>query len=284
MGILVDFTVFGICVRLLLGLLIGFCIGLTGVGGGVLVLPSLTVILGLPASVAIGTSNLFAAITRLSATYHHLKLKTVDMQAAKAFLVGAVPASVVASLLISRYASKAADGSGDHGDYQAKLYYFVACTVLACGSLLFFNMLKSFWARKKKEVDGASRGLNLSPVARRWAALFAGLLTGTIVGMTSVGGGVLIIPLLIAVFGLSASRTVGTSLFIALPLTIVASASFAMGGHLDAWTAVLMAAGSLVGVPFGSRLSVKMPEKALQAVVISIILLSGLSMILKNGS
>ncbi len=65
-----------IIVQLILGVVIGFSIGLTGIGGGVLVLPSLTLILGLPPSVAAGTASLYAFLTKIQATVEHFRLKT----------------------------------------------------------------------------------------------------------------------------------------------------------------------------------------------------------------
>ena len=61
--------------RLVLGILIGFCIGMTGVGGGVLVLPALTILLRMNPVVAVGTASFYAFLTKVSATFHHIKLK-----------------------------------------------------------------------------------------------------------------------------------------------------------------------------------------------------------------
>ena len=65
----------GWLIRLILGLFIGFCIGLTSIGGGVLVLPALTVLLKLDPLVAVGTTTLYAFLTKITALFHHLHLK-----------------------------------------------------------------------------------------------------------------------------------------------------------------------------------------------------------------
>ena len=48
-------------------------------------------------------------------------------------------------------------------------------------------------------------------------------------------------------------------------------------------TAVVMSVGSLVGVPPGSKLSVKLPDKLLQSIVIVLIFIAAVLMIFKNG-
>ena len=67
-------------------------------------------------------------------------------------------------------------------------------------------------------------------------------------------------------------------------LTLVTSLSYFSGeSSMDATTAAVMAVGSLVGVPFGSKLSVQLPEKILQSVVICLILAAAVMMLLNSG-
>jgi len=277
-----EFEIFGILVRLLLGLIIGFCIGLTGVGGGVLVLPALTVAIGLPASVAVGTANLYAFVTKANATYHHFKLKTVDVPISIAFLLGAIPANVAVSSLINYYVAKVYDNPQAWQNFQAGLRHFIAFVVLGCAVLLILNLI-----RKQKTVcekgNRMSSRLKKHSFGRRIIALLLGLLIGALIGSTSIGGGVLIVPLLIIFFRLSASQTVGTSIFVAVVLTLVSSVIYGTHGQIDIKTAIVMAIGSMVAVPAGSKLSVKLPEKLLQTIVIGIIFLAGILMILEQA-
>jgi uncharacterized membrane protein YfcA len=103
---------------------------------------------------------------------------------------------------------------------------------------------------------------------------------GGLIGATSVGGGVLIVPMLIIVFGLTASRTVGSSIFIAMVLTLITAIMYGKGGELDVLTAVIMAVGSLAGVRYGSRLSVRLPEQGLKLVMVGLVLFAAIMMVL----
>ncbi len=263
--------------RLLLGLAIGFCIGLTGVGGGVLVLPALTLLLRMNAVMAVGTASLYAFLTKVSATFHHAKEKTIDWTLSLLFLAGAVPVNFVVARWIS--------GQGANEEFAHALKTFITGMVFFCVAVMIFNLVSQIRNHKA----GGSKAqladhIAKKPVLRRVLGVLMGGVVGALIGATSIGGGVLIVPMLMILFGLRARQTVGSSIFIAVVLTLVTSLSYFSGENsMDAATAIVMAIGSLVGVPFGVKLSVKMPEKTLQIIVIGIILLAAVLMLFGGG-
>jgi len=111
-----------------------------------------------------------------------------------------------------------------------------------------------------------------------------GILVGALIGATSIGGGVIIIPLFIIFLAMPPSKTVGTSIVIAVILTLITSAAYLIGGQMDLRTAISMAVGSTVGVSFGSKLSVRMPETLLQTIVIGVIIISGILMMFRGAA
>jgi uncharacterized membrane protein YfcA len=266
-------------VRLLLGGIIGFCIGLTGIGGGVLVMPALTVVLGLSASNAVGTASLYAFLTKIYASYQHLKLKTVDVKSALLLLTGAVPGNIIAAKAITLVVNRLA-GTGEGARvFQDNLKNFIAFVVLLSALILIFDIIK----KKRNEslanhVTFAAR-INRKPLLRRFLIVLTGVLIGALIGATSVGGGVLLIPALIIVFGMTSNKTVGTSIFVAVVLTLLTALVYGQGGQLDWQTAVSMAAGSIAGVYGGSRLCAHLPEEKLRIVVIAIVLVSAITML-----
>jgi len=262
--------------RLLLGLAIGFCIGLTGVGGGVLVLPALTLLLRMNAVMAVGTASLYAFLTKVSATFHHAKEKTIDWTLSLLFLAGAVPVNFVVARWIA--------GQGANEEFAHALKIFITGMVFFCVAVMIFNLVSQIRNHKA----GGSKAqladhIAKKPVLRRVLGVLMGGVVGALIGATSIGGGVLIVPMLMILFGLRARQTVGSSIFIAVVLTLLTSLVYAGGGELDKATAIVMAIGSLVGVPFGVKLSVKMPEKTLQIIVIGIILLAAVLMLFGGG-
>ena len=64
-------------IELIIGTSIGLTIGMTGIGGGVLLMPALTVILSIPASIAVGTASLYSFLTKIYATIEHIRFKNL---------------------------------------------------------------------------------------------------------------------------------------------------------------------------------------------------------------
>lgn len=263
--------------RLVLGLLIGFCIGLTGVGGGVLVLPALTLLLRMNAVMAVGTASLYAFLTKVSATFHHAKLKTIDWTLSLLFLAGAIPVN----FLVARWIA----GQGQNTEFTEGLKKFIIGVVFFCVGMMIYNLVSRIRHHRAGGTNvRLADQIAKRPVIRTILSVVMGGVVGALIGATSIGGGVLIVPMLMILFGLEASRTVGSSIFIAVVLTFVTSLSYFSGENsMDAVTGIVMAVGSLAGVPAGSKLSVKMPDKILQGVVIGLIFIAAILMLFNQG-
>jgi uncharacterized membrane protein YfcA len=278
-----DFGIEGLILRLVAGTFIGFCIGLTGVGGGVLVIPTLTLLFKLPASTAVGTASLYSFITKVSATFHHYKLKTVDTFTATWFLVGAIPTNIAVAAAINAAVHRLGSESDAIVQFQSQLKLFIAYVIIASCVLLIINMVRGLKSREESDIGDLVRKVTATKVRHRTTAALLGTIVGALIGSTSVGGGVIIVPMLIFFFGLASSRTVGTSILIAVVLTLVTSAVFLIGGEMALATAVSMAVGSMAGVPLGSKLSVKLPDRVLKVVVVAVIITAAVLMLRGNS-
>jgi len=252
-----------VLIRLGLGFVLGAGIGLTGVGGGVLVVPVLGALFGFPAPKAVGTASLYSFITKIYGVVEHARLGTIDYRACGWFLAGALPGSVGAAAVVKHFS--VADAFND------ALAWAILAAILASGCYLIRNL----WQKRRLLLAG---GDPPEPKSRRRLGLLLGFAAGVLMGLTSVGGGVVVIPILVLCFALPISGTVGSSIFIAASLTLAASVVYlfwpAGAKTVDVPTGVWMAIGSLAGVYLGSRLSVKMREARLQVVVILMIILA----------
>lgn len=266
-----DVGLLAIMLRLVLGLIIGFCIGVTGVGGGVLGLQAMTLAVGLDPIKAVGTTSLYICLTNISAVFHHARLRTIDWAIVRQMLIGAVPGVVAVSVWIS--------GHGGDAVFEARLKEFIIAVVFVAAAVMITNLIVSWRGRAIGHQPIFAGWLLHRPLLRSIAAVVLGGCVGGLVGATSVGGGVLVVPILVLVFGLSSSRTVGSSITITFVLTLLVSLIFGRGGGVDTETAVIMAIGSLGGVPFGSRLSVRMPEQVLRAVIVAVIVFAAVMML-----
>ena len=268
------------------GAIIGFSIGLTGVGGGVLILPTLTILFGMDTSVAVGTASLYSFITRVTGTIHHFRLKTINLTVGIWFLVGAIPANVAASWFVATTVRRLGAGSEAVARFQANLNTFVAIVILLSCILLVVNLIRAMCKppTARDDMSAMATRINGQPLLTKLVGATLGLAGGALMGATSVGGGVLIIPMLIIFFGMTSIQTVGTSFLITLILTLITSVIFLIQGQVDYGTGIAMAISAMLTVPIGTKLSVNMPERLLKFVVVSVIVVAVGWMLIKNGS
>lgn len=85
-------------------------------------------------------------------------------------------------------------------------------------------------------------------------AVGVGLAAGTLSGLLGVGGGIIMVPLLVALVHLSQHRAHATSLAAIVPIGVVGALTFALDGEIDFKVAGLLALGALAGAPVGARL------------------------------
>jgi uncharacterized membrane protein YfcA len=92
-----------------------------------------------------------------------------------------------------------------------------------------------------------------------------GVAAGVTSGLLGVGGGIVIVPLLVAFAALTQHQATATSLAAIVPIATVAATRFALGGRVDWALAALLAAGSLLGAPLGARIMSRSSPGALRA-------------------
>lgn len=267
-----DFSLIEIASRLLVGGGIGFCIGLTGVGGGILMLPALTLLFGMDPIMAVGTASFYSCLTKVGATWHHVRLKTIDWNIAWRFLIGAIPANIGVALWIASH------GSDEAFSQNLK----VLITGVICFSLLVMlinGLIKRSGPALRFGEHTLAHYLANRPALLHGLNVTIGAVVGSLIGATSIGGGVLIIPTLIIVFGLSTSRTVGTSIFIAVVLTLITASIYGGSKAMDIPTVVVSTLGSLVMVSHGSKLAVRLPDRLLKWAVLGLIFITALLMV-----
>ena len=278
-----DLTVLEMISRIAIGSIIGFMIGLTGIGGGVLVMPALTVFLGLSPSTAIGTASLYAFLTKIMAAIKHISLKNVDFKTCIWLLIGALPANVVVATWINRYRAANVHDEELLTRFESGLNMLIGGVIIVSACILIFNLFKKQNEHGEDEPSALALLTKKSAAARIASGISAGALVGALIGSTSVGGGVILIPILMAVFALSANKTVGSSIIIGVALTLVTAIVFGKGGSLDYTTALFMAAGSLAGVQPGSKLAATLPTRVMKRIMVGMVLVAGALMLLGKG-
>src|SRR5439155_11401044 len=84
-----------IAAKILIGLVVGTLIGMTGLGGGVLLLPLLMFGLKVPPILAVGSDAVFNFVTKIGSGWMHLRKGTVRRRVVVALALGSVPGSIL---------------------------------------------------------------------------------------------------------------------------------------------------------------------------------------------
>lgn len=117
------------------------------------------------------------------------------------------------------------------------------------------------------------RGGGAQPASRTLVPLMIGACAGLLSGLFGVGGGILMVPALVAVLGLDQRRAAATSLVAIMPAALVGAISYGLRGELSLSAAALLVAGSLVGTQIGVRLLHRLPTGALRWVFVGFVAL-----------
>lgn len=228
------------------GFLIGFLIGITGVGAGSLTTP-LLIWVGYPPQVAVGTDLLFAALTKASAAWRHQRLGNVNWSILGWLALGSLPGAiaVIAWLYLAEPDMKA----------LATLIRQVLAGALVVSAVA---ILVSALMRRRRQPD--QHAAETAP-ARRLPTLAFGLLLGALVALTSVGAGAIGVAVLTGLYPtLLARRIVGTDIVHAIPLTFVSGMGHFGMGHVDMWLLGVLLLGSVPGILLGSRVTGAIPD------------------------
>jgi len=240
------------------GLVIGFLIGITGVGAGSLTTPLLITVAGVPPHVAVGTDLLFAAITKTSAAWRHHSLGNVDWRILMWLALGSLPAA--AAVLAWLYL-----GEPDIQSLAISIKTALAVTLILSAIAIGLQP----WLRRHQPT---SESASSAAGVRRLPTLVFGCVLGALVALTSVGAGAIGVAVLTGLYPvLIARRVVGTDIVHAVPLTLLAGTGHLGLGNVDVTLLGLLLAGSLPGIALGSRVTRWLPDWLLR-ICLSLIL------------
>lgn len=107
-----------------------------------------------------------------------------------------------------------------------------------------------------------------------------GLAAGFLSGLIGIGGGTIIVPALVFLFGLSQHQAQGTTLALLVPpIGFLAAWTYYNQGYVDLRIAALVCLGFFLGGLFGAMLATKLPSIVLERVFGVALLLIALKMI-----
>ena len=225
----------------------GLAGGLLGVGGGFVLVPLQVIWAKRDQHRAIGTSLaaiLPIAIVAAATYYFGSSAPQADLSVAFFLAVGGVLGAVVGSLAARRIPDRA-------------LKVIVAIVLFSAGLKELYDVLLG---TAPHLVGTAAATFGPQDYA---LMTVGGLAIGVISGLTGVGGGVLVVPLLALGFGIGQRVAQGTSLIAILPTAAIGALTHQRSGNVDLRAASWMAAGGVPAALLGSALALWLPARAL---------------------
>jgi uncharacterized protein len=255
------------------GLLVGFTVGLTGMGGGALMTPLLVLLFKVQPLAAISSDLVAAVIMKPVGGGVHLRRGTVNFALVRWLMVGSVPAAF-AGVLVLRHL-------GDGAAVQARIKQVLGVALLLAASSIAAKALFQVGAAQRAlEADGASPVTGGPFRLRPLPTVLVGVVGGLVVGMTSVGSGSLMIVMLLLLYPmLRSSELIGTDLVQAIPLVASAAVGHLLFGdfRLDLTASLLV--GSLPGVYLGAKLSSRANDAVIRPALALVLIASGLKLL-----
>jgi uncharacterized protein len=249
---------------IIMGLFIGFLVGMTGVGGAALLTPIL-ILLGINPSIAVGTDLIYNSVTKFFGSIQHWRQKSINFHLVKYLAIGSIPSAILAVIILRVFDS--------FFQNQEQIIEY------ALGYTLIFVAIATLLKTFMKEKYDSNRFQQKPLQEKQMMTICIGAVLGFMVGLTSIGSGSLFALAMLFLYKLRATELVGTDIAHAFLLVSAAGFMHAGIGNVDYLLAINLLVGSIPGVIIGSTISSKIPAKPLRAILAVIILLSGFQLI-----
>lgn len=114
-------------------------------------------------------------------------------------------------------------------------------------------------------------------------SILIGAIAGMQAGLTGVGGGVFLVPLMVGLLGVAQHQAHGTSLTVIFPIAVVGAITYAFLGYIPGdidWVLIpALAIGGVAGVFVGAKLMTRVPARQLRWIFSAFMLVLGIYMI-----
>ena len=255
-----------------LGFIIGVLSGMFGVGGGFLMTPMLNAVFGIPYNIAVGSGLAQMVGTSAAASLKHRSYGHIDYKLALFILAGSLVGAELGARILVKL--KGLGSVTLHNHLVGKMYLWMTfiyiALLLAVGVSMFLESRKAKRrsprggivatkiSRKIQKMDAPPLiSLTISRIASIsvWSIIVTGFLIGILSGLLGVGGGFVITPAFIYLFGVPTTVAVGTGLFQIIFTSGYGTLTHFFKGNVDFTLVACILAGSLIGSQFGAMLN-----------------------------
>ena len=263
---------------LFFGFLVGFMSGLFGVGGGFLMTP-LLIFMGIPPATAVGTESVQILGSSVSGAMAHGIKKNIDYEIGIFLLIGGIFGSTVGVILFNFLKE-----SGNI-DLIIKFLYILFLAII--GTLMLVESTISLVSEKKIESSYKKKTrsfLDYLPLKLKFRQskifisillpIFVGIFVGLLSAFMGIGGGFVMVPAMIYLFGMGTVVAIGTSLFQIVFVTLNVSILHATFNYsVDLILAIFLLIGGVIGAQYGSKFTSKFKGEQIRILLALIVLI-----------
>jgi uncharacterized membrane protein YfcA len=261
-----------IFIVILLGIIVGLVMGLTGAGGGMLAVPSLVYTQGWSMQQAMPVALLAVSGGALIGAIEGLRKKQVRYKAAILMAIMGAP--------MTSFGVQAAQQMSQ----KALMLSFAGVLCIVAGRLLYQSFIAGFEVVKQDALAKVNQSTGRFDWNAKTAAVIAtiGACAGFVTGLLGVGGGFVIVPLLRHFSNLTIQGAVSTSLMvIALVGSSAVFSAVSHGASLPLPFSLFFLTTSILGVLIGMRIMHYFSAKTVQALFAALLILVALSFVFK---
>jgi len=257
----------------LVAFLIGTIAAMTGVGGGVFMVPFLSLVYSLDPHQAVGTSLATIIFTSLSSTVGYSRQRKIDYKVGLILTLTAIPGAFVGAFLTNFVTPR------NLGLIFGAFLIFVALRMIFQFNLYRFEIPKIGKSRRRKITDSDGNifeydtNVNLGLILSFFGGLASGLL--------GIGGGSVMVPVLHLILNFPMHITVATSMFIMIFTSISGALTHFSFGNVRVDYAILLCIGVIFGAQLGAHFSKKISGENLRRIFGVVLFLVSIRMILE---
>ncbi len=113
--------------------------------------------------------------------------------------------------------------------------------------------------------------------------LIIGILAGTISGLLGIGGGIIVVPALIYVFGMIQHQAQGTSLgLLSIPVALSGAINYYKSGNIDIKMVLILAVAFIAGAYGSSLLAVKLSGNVLKKIFAIFLIITAIKILFEK--
>jgi uncharacterized membrane protein YfcA len=234
--------------NLMLGAALGLAGGLLGIGGGLIAIPILGYLYGMDQHLAQGTALVMIAPNVLVGFWRYHQKHRIDLRSVAVMSLF----SMLATWLAARYAAH----------MPAQHLHLAFAGFMIALAIYFGCQLKA---------DAAQPAAATRIISGKALPLL-GIASGGMSGVFTVGGGLVVVPALVSLFGMPQTRAQGMALALVVPGAAIALCTYAHAGHVDWGTGIPLAIGGMATISWGVKLAHRFPPLFLRMLFCAVLL------------